>query len=260
MHRVELLGQTFGRLRVIGPSTEKFHGRMKWECVCECGTTCIVPGERLRHGTKRSCGCLYRESRRGIRLTHGGKSSKNPWPEYAIWRGMIQRCHRPKTSSYPNYGGRGIKVCTRWRKSFAAFIEDMGRRPAPELTLDRRDNNQGYFKTNCHWTTKIEQANNKRNVLRMTINGITKTLRGWSDVSGIPKHVLIFRHRQNWPEGLFLAPPGMRRKNQCGTLIEYGGKKLGIESWATELGLPQWTLRRRLTAGRTLAEVIAEFS
>lgn len=73
---------------------------------------------------------------------------------------MIQRCHNPKMVHYARYGGRGIYVCQEWREDFAAFQRDMGDRPEGR-TIDRRDNDLGYFKDNCRWSTPKEQSNNR---------------------------------------------------------------------------------------------------
>lgn len=91
-------------------------------------------------------------------------------PTYITWLSMKQRCYNNKYTSYFRYGGRGIDVCDRWRYSFINFYEDMGERPE-NMTLDRIDNNKGYYKKNCRWSTKKEQANNTRKTRFINING-----------------------------------------------------------------------------------------
>lgn len=82
--------------------------------------------------------------------------------EYRTWASMIQRCTNAKRSNFPHYGGRGIQVCKRWKISFKAFLKDMGRKPSPHHTLDRKDVNGNYTPSNCRWATLSEQNSNKR--------------------------------------------------------------------------------------------------
>src|SRR6266487_506032 len=79
---------------------------------------------------------------------------------YRSWANMLDRCKSKRRSDYPRYGGRGIRVCRRWR-DFARFLEDLGPRP-PGLQLDRIDNSRGYEPGNCRWATPKQQANNRR--------------------------------------------------------------------------------------------------
>ena len=82
-------------------------------------------------------------------------------PEYEIWRMMRARCENPNNRQFENYGGRGIAVCARWQ-SFENFIADMGRRPSDEFTLERKNNDKGYTKSNVRWATFAEQNRNLR--------------------------------------------------------------------------------------------------
>ncbi len=119
--------------------------------------------------------------------------------EYRTWAGMKTRCLNRRSSQWENYGGRGIKVCKRWRESFANFMKDMGPRPSSNHSLDRVNNNGNYIKHNCRWATQAEQSRNTyRNVL-ITHNGETKTLSEWARVAGITPACLRDRYRTGWP-------------------------------------------------------------
>ncbi len=88
-------------------------------------------------------------------------------PEHAVWASMKDRCGNRNNNHYARYGGRGIKVCARWA-SFAAFMDDMGKRPSALHTLDRTDNDGDYEPSNCRWVTVSENCRNKSNTLVST--------------------------------------------------------------------------------------------
>lgn len=134
-------------------------------------------------------------------------------PTYHAWRNMIDRCEKRSTINFQDYGGRGIKVCSRWRESFAAFLEDMGPKPSPGRTssLDRIDNDGNYEPGNVRWATRIEQARNKRNNRLITINGITRCAAEWCEVSGVPWSMAKSRLRRGWSEErTFSEPPKIK--------------------------------------------------
>lgn len=169
MKRVEIIGMTFGRLTVVSLGDTRGKERL-WSCRCSCGNVTQVSGTRLRSGGSKSCGCL----RKDAMSTHGMYKS----PAYESWLAMMTRCNNPNCGSFPDYGGRGIKVCERW-SSFENFFADMGPRPAG-TSLDRKDGKLGYCLENCRWADPETQANNTSRNVPVAAFGETKNLTQWS--------------------------------------------------------------------------------
>lgn len=118
----------------------------------------------------------------------GGKHTRT----YHAWEAAKQRCYNPNTPNFKDYGGRGIRMCRRWRNSFANFLHDMG--PKPEgLTLDRKNNNGNYTPTNCRWATRKQQSNNRRSCRFIRFNGQTKNISQWAKFTGIGRRTLARR-------------------------------------------------------------------
>lgn len=172
-------GKKYGRYTVLEIPYLLLKGKRRdryAKCECECGVVKTIRFDGLRSGHIVSCGCYNRQisSEQKTRLTHGMAYT----PEYKIWKKIKDRCYNEKCKAYPNYGGRGIKMDDAWRNSFESFYAHMGKRPSPELSVDRYPNNDtgNYEPGNVRWGTDEEQANNKRNNIKYLHNGKMLTL------------------------------------------------------------------------------------
>ena len=200
---------------------------------------------------------------------------KQPW--YNSYRSMMDRCYRKDAHNYPLYGGRGIEVCEEWQdiESFAIWCEKSCYREG--LTLDRIDVNGNYEPHNCRWATRKEQANNRRNTIYVTIDGITKTLSQWADFAGISRSTISGRWHDG-VRGVMLLhraedtrfTDGFNRYDDKGHYddlrINHGnnevekwelnGEKHSISEWSELTGINETTLRSRKYNGWDIEQIL----
>lgn len=204
-----LVGKRYSRLLV-----ESYAGHIgkhnAFHCVCDCGGKVTTRGYLLTEGSTRSCGCLLADKNREIRTTHGMANSQ----EYAIWRGMKNRCLNENVKSYADYGAKGVKICQRWidgengKTGFECFFEDVGPRPSKIYTIDRYPECDGDYRTgNVRWATRTEQQLNKSGNPRITFNGRTLQATEWETETGIPARQIHKRIGRGWTIERALTQP-----------------------------------------------------
>lgn len=207
----DLTGQTFGRLTVLGSAgwytqANGTKGSL-WRCACTCGREVNVRVGKLNNGHTRSCGCLQAEQRGSAQVTHRASHTA----EYHTWQEIKKRCHLRSHKSFARYGGRGIALCARWQDS-CAFLADMGPRPSPAHSIDRIDNDGGYWcgradcadcgpagrAPNCRWATQREQSRNRRDNRFVEAHGERRCVAEWGEVRGISPSAIHSRLRNGW--------------------------------------------------------------
>ena len=129
-------------------------------------------------------------------MIHGHARKGRTSSEYYTWRAMIARCENPNNKDFDAYGGRGIRVCARWRRSFSAFLDDMGRRPSPDHSIERRNNNSGYTPQNCYWATRQEPNHNRRDNIVVEICGVHRTAMQWCSFFRLSRDTYKYRLRR----------------------------------------------------------------
>lgn len=207
MKRMNLLGQRFGRLTVIGDAGMDATRKNKvWQCQCDCGQTRAVPTAKLTRGHYVSCGCYRRELLEGSRQSHGMSKTRT----YKIWKGMHYRCTNPKCAKYHRYCRRGIEVCKRWDK-FGNFYDDMGAAPKG-MSIDRIDNDGDYEPSNCRWATPRTQARSYSR--HISHHGETKTIAAWASEQGVDRRALKARLDRGWSIDRALNQ-SYRRSSRC---------------------------------------------
>lgn len=241
-------GERFGNLVVTG---HIYTNNDNLICECDCGADYIIHKDVLIEARRTENWQIIDKKVKRVKEIHG----RSKTPEYAIWSGMKQRCLNPKNKKYRIYGGRGITICQEWLK-FDAFYHDMGDRPSGK-TIDRIDNNKGYYKENCRWATYVEQANNTRSsnpfILNKSISkfdfvkykGEIMKLIDWCDHLGLNYKMIETRLARWWTIEKSFETPCNAFKHK----ITLNRETKTINEWSEQLNIDSNTLYTRWKRG-----------
>jgi len=245
-NRLELTSQKFGRLTVLKFAYMK-KGKSYWNCFCKCGNEKIISSNCLKNGHTKSCGCLNIDN-----ITERNKiHSLSKTRFYHIWCGIKERCLNKNKKAYKNYGERGIKICDGWLNfinfrddMYESYLEHIKNFGTKHTTIDRKDNEGNYEKNNCKWSTRTEQAINKRNNIFLTHNDITLTLTEWARKLNLNKNTLRSRLLEsNWSTEKALTTPTIKPAKQ---LLTFNGQTMELAKWAKKFNMNQNTLFSRI--------------
>lgn len=161
-----------------------------------------------------------------------------------IWRGIKTRCFNKSNPSYARYGGRGITMCDSWKDSFERFLDDMGLPPA-NTSIERIDNNGGYFPINCKWATQKEQCRNRSSNRIVSFESSEACITDVNERKGFPRNLISNRIGRGWsvedavnrPVGKFGRPVRM---------LTIDGETMPLKDWCKRFGISKQTASTRL--------------
>jgi len=198
-------GDRYGKLTVVGEASTRHtpsgQAKRNIQCVCDCGNTSVVPLTNLRSKCHPTLTC--------------GKCEKGQWNAthrmggtrvHRVWTNMRSRCHNKNVRSYKDYGGRGIAVCKRW-DSFELFLSDMGQPPSDSHQIDRINNDGDYEPCNCRWVTQAENKQDKRNTVRVCVNGSVYRIPELAAEYGVKECTIRRRMEKGWSGVALVSSP-----------------------------------------------------
>ncbi len=201
-----MIGKKFGAITVIkmvsGGDNPVIYGR------CDCGTSKHFHAKNVWRGMSQSCGCLKGKKISEAKTTHGLCHHAL----YATYKHMVGRCEDSSCSGFKDYGGRGIRVCRRW-KDIRKFVSDMAPSHRAGLQLDRINNNGNYSPSNCRWVLPRENLRNTRRNIFFYKNGERLCVSDWAQKLGVSKNMIYARLWRGWDIERAINTPSMYKRN-----------------------------------------------
>lgn len=201
----DIRGRRFGKLIAVEPNHDK--PRKRWLCKCDCGGETITDSNKLLSGYTQSCRCKGGDFLRNnpTALRHGMYGT----PEYNAWASMVRRIISPTKKEKKNYGDRGIDIDPNLLGvgGFENFYKELGPKPSRNHSVDRKNNNRGYWLGNLRWATSLEQSLNKRNTRFVEFNGQRVKLHDICRELDLPYPIIINRLSRGWSDDRALNTP-----------------------------------------------------
>lgn len=250
-----LTGQKFGRLTVI-KLAEKVGRRYYWTCKCDCGNIKKVRSDSLKSGNVKSCGCLKKEQDK-INLKANWKGHNRYKRLYQCWQSMKGRCLNPNDQNYYRYGGRGIDVYPAWIHDFDKFKDwALSHGYTKYLTIDRIDNNKGYYPNNCRWVSMKVQCNNRRSNIRIKWQNQNLDIAQWAEKLGFNYTTLRDRYERGDRPPVLFRPVGEHNpKKDNRYSVKWQGQSKSLYEWSKITGISYSALKSRYKAGRKPPEL-----
>lgn len=204
-----------------------------WLWKCDCGKEKVIAASHVLSRSTKSCGCYLRSRLSEKNYIHGMSYTK----EHMAWTAALTRCYNTKNKAYPNWGGRGITVCDRWRfgegglNGFQCFFQDMGPAPSKSHSLHRKDNDGNYEPGNCIWGTKKIQSQGRRNSVMIEFRGEVRCLTDWCERLGLKMHAIHKRIKAGWPTDLALTTPVLYGKRVFKNLSYHRSRQRNRSPW-----------------------------
>ncbi len=249
-----LIGKKFNHLtilEIVGSNKDK---KKLARCLCDCGNEHITTIKSIKNGLTKSCGCLQKEIV-GSRFVIDGRSHERL---YTIYTNMKARCYNINSSSYKDYGKRGITICKEWLDDYNTFKKwSINNGYSEDLTIDRINVDGNYEPTNCRWVNLDVQANNKRNNHYITYNGKTQTLKQWCDEFNLNYRVVSSRfYRRCW-ENKSIEEKLFTPKHTPLTLT-YNNETHTLKEWAKIIEEPYSKIRERYRRGYSVEDILCK--
>lgn len=201
--KLDITGERYGKLVALYPVYSD-KGQWVWMFQCDCGKQKEIKTNSVRVGSVKSCGCTFRK--------HGETKTRL----YNIWVDMRQRCKKDGKPEHDNWGNRGITVCDEWNDYITFRDWSLQNGYSDELTIDRIDNNKGYYPGNCRWATYSEQAKNTRKSRLIEMDGESHTVKDWCEKLQIVSPCTAYRRvrQYGWSYEKALTTPATPRKQR----------------------------------------------